>query len=205
MKDLFEKKDAILSAQNYGEFRRSLVASGCTRCALHLNRTQIVADRGNPEARVLFIGEAPGANEDLQGRAFVGRSGKLLDEMMAELGFDTEKDALIININKCRPPENRRPSGEEIAACAPFLEKQVSLVRPRIIALLGATALKGLFPDKKASSMSGQVGVFFEHPSRPSVKFIVLYHPAYILRDPRKKPLMREHLKLLTEAWKAAA
>src|SRR5207248_2587266 len=103
----------ILSATSYGEFKAALAASHCTQCDLHRCRTQIVIDRGNPEAKLLFIGEAPGENEDLQGKAFVGRAGKLLDAMLKELGFETDRDALIANVAKCRPPENRQPTPKE--------------------------------------------------------------------------------------------
>ncbi len=197
-----QTQNMILSAVKYNLFKNSLAASHCQRCPLHSQRAQIVVDRGDPSASVLFIGEAPGRNEDAQGKAFVGRAGKLLDEMLRELGFDTEKDALIANINKCRPPDNRRPTPEEVAACLPYLHKQIDLVAPKIIALLGATALKSLFPEKKSLAMSGEVGRFFDHGSRPEAKFIVLYHPAYILRDPRKKPLMKEHLTVLVKDWR---
>lgn len=194
--------ETILAPGTYAGFRDALVGSGCDRCPLAAGRTQIVPDRGNPGARLMFVGEAPGANEDLQGKAFVGRGGKLLDSLLAELGLNTDRDAIIVNICKCRPPENRRPKPDEVLACRPFLEKQVELVSPRFVGLLGATAVSGFFPEKKGLAMAGQVGAFFEDPSRPGAKFIALYHPAYILRDPRKKPLMKEHLKVLVDAWK---
>jgi len=193
----------ILVAKNYGEFRERLLRSDCDRCGLYRCRTQIVPDRGNPEAQVLFIGEAPGANEDLQGKAFVGRAGKLLDGMLKDLGFDTDRDALIINVAKCRPPDNRPPTPKEAATCLPYLKKQIELVQPKIIALLGATALKHITPEKKFS-MAEHVGKFFQHPLYPRAKFFALYHPAYILRDPRKKPVMGKHLKLLVQAWKGS-
>ena len=203
MPDLFDRtQNKILSAKSYAEFKRALVESNCVQCDLHKHRTQIVVDRGNPDAKVLFIGEAPGANEDLQGKAFVGRAGKLLDAMLKELGFDTDRDALIANVNKCRPPDNRRPTPKEAQTCLPFLRKQIDLMRPRLIALLGATALRHILPAKKDFSMAGEVGKFFNHDSCPEAKFLVLYHPAYILRDPRKKPLMQAHLQLLVEAWR---
>jgi DNA polymerase len=188
--------------QTYSVFKQSLAQSNCQKCPLALKRTNIVVDRGNPEAKVVMIGEAPGENEDLEGKAFVGRSGKLLDEMLMELGFDTNKDSLIINVAKCRPPENRRPTEAEALACRPYLEKQLCLVRPKIILLLGATALKHMVGDKKKSSMAGAVGNFFTHPGFPGIRLMVLYHPAYILRDPRKKPRMTEHLQTFVSEWK---
>ena len=195
-------QDEILSAKSYDEFKEALAGSHCRRCDLHRHRTQIVVDRGNPGAKVLFIGEAPGENEDLQGKAFVGRAGKLLDAMLKDRGFDTGRDALIANVSKCRPPRNRRPTPQEAQTCLPYLKKQIDLTRPRVIALLGATALKHMLPEKKDFSMGEQVGKFFEHSDYPQARFLVLYHPAYILRDPRKKPLMEAHLRLLVDAWK---
>ena len=196
-----DKAAVALSAGTYGAFKALLAASGCARCALSASRTQIVVDRGNSSARVLFIGEAPGEKEDLTGRAFVGRSGRLLDSMLKEAGFDTERDALIVNVAKCRPPKNRAPSKEEAGACRPFLKKQIDLVQPRLIALLGKTALTHILPEKKDLSMAEQAGRRFQHPDYPGTDLMVLFHPAYILRDPRKKPLMAGHLRALKEFW----
>jgi uracil-DNA glycosylase len=187
----------------YHRFKKDLLESGCELCGLCRGRTQIVVDRGDPSADVMIIGEAPGANEDLQGKAFVGRSGKLLDGMLRELGFDTEKDALIANVVKCRPPDNRPPKDDEAEACLPFLRKQIELVDPRMIVFLGATALKRLLPDRKAFSMKEQVGKVFRHPSLPGRDLLALYHPAYILRDPRKKTLMAGHLRSMVDLWSA--
>ena len=194
--DLFDgTRNKILEARTYAEFKEALTLSKCTRCPLSDSRTHIVVDRGNPTARVLMIGEAPGENEDRQGKAFVGRAGQLLDELMKGIGFDTNQDSLIINVVKCRPSENRAPKQEEVKACDPFLKKQLELVKPKIILLLGAVALKHVIPDKGEFSMEREAGTFFDHPAFPGVKFMVLYHPAFILRDPRKKPVMIEHLK----------
>ena len=189
----------------YKDFKDRLAGSGCSLCALSKGRTNIVVDRGNPEAKVLFIGEAPGRQEDLQGKAFVGRAGRLLDEMLREIGFDTDRDALIANVVKCRPPGNRAPKPEEVQKCLPFLKEQIEFVKPRLIVLLGATALKRLVPERKDLSMASQAGRCFKHPDFPGADLMVLFHPAYILRDPRKKPLMREHLKRLVEFWRSPA
>ncbi len=187
----------ILDAKTYADFKRALIDSQCTKCSLSQNRHNIVVDRGNPEAKVLMVGEAPGENEDLQGKAFVGRAGKLLDSMMLEVGIDTNQDTLIANVAKCRPPENRAPKQEEVDACMPFLKKQISLLKPNFIVLLGATAFRHLIRDKGDFKMAKEVGRPFTHPEYPGANLMVLYHPAYILRDPRKKPLMLEHLKTL--------
>ncbi|OGW85037.1 MAG: hypothetical protein A3C35_03950 [Omnitrophica bacterium RIFCSPHIGHO2_02_FULL_46_11] len=185
----------MLDVKTYAEFKQALAQSNCAKCALSDSRRHIVVDRGNPNAKVLMIGEAPGENEDLQGQAFVGRAGQLLDQLMNDIGFDTNRDSLIINVVKCRPPENRAPKQEEVNACRPFLQKQLALTKPKIILLLGAVALKHMIVDKKEFSMREEAGNFFDHPEFPGVKLMVLYHPAFILRDPRKKPVMIEHLK----------
>ena len=146
---------------------------------------------------MLIIGEAPGETEDLRGEAFVGRAGRLLDGMLKDLGFDTNQDALIANVVKCRPPENRAPKPEEAAACLPFLKRQIELADPALIVLLGATALKHILPGNRGFSMADQAGRCFQSPEYPGKDLMVLFHPAYILRDPRKRPLMEEHLKQL--------
>lgn len=192
----------VLSSSDYSTFKNRLVSSACSRCALSTGRTHIVVDRGNPSAKALFIGEAPGRNEDIQGKAFVGRSGKLLDSLLSEAGFETERDGLIINVVKCRPPKNRAPLPEEILACSEFLKKQIHLVDPKIMVFLGAVSLKHMLPEKRDSAMSGVVGRVFLDRSYPGIPMIALYHPAYILRDPRKRPLMKEHIAHFVETWK---
>jgi uracil-DNA glycosylase family 4 len=116
----------------------------CHRCGLAESRQQVVVGRGNPHARLLLIGEAPGAEEDASGMPFVGRAGKLLEQLLAEAGLDSERDLSIANVIKCRPPGNRKPSRVEIAACLPWLQRQIALQRPQLIGLLGATALEVL-------------------------------------------------------------
>lgn len=190
----------VLAAADYGEFRRLLGGSGCSKCGLAEGRTNIVIDRGNPGARLMLVGEGPGQQEDATGQAFVGRAGKLLDEIMAAVRLDTSKDMLIANVVKCRPPENRAPQAEEAKACIPYLKKQISLVRPECILLLGATAAKHLFPDRKAS-MEEQVGRFFTSPEHPGINFMLLYHPAFLLRDPRRKKDMWDHIRTFHRWW----
>lgn len=202
--NLFDiKQNKIFTAKTYPDFKTELLRSNCSKCALCESRTRIVPDRGNPEARVMIIGEAPGENEDLQGKTFVGRAGRLLDQMMKDAGFDTDQDSIIVNVVKCRPPENRAPKPDEVKACFPFLARQIELVKPRYILLLGATAMKRLFPEKKNFSMASQAGNFFTDPKYPDMELMVLFHPAYILRDPRKKPLMAEHIERFKLAWRS--
>ncbi len=201
--DLFDAKQTrVLENRTYADFKKALAASGCTQCALSQGRTNIVVDRGNPDAKVLFIGEAPGQNEDKQGRAFVGRAGRLLDDMLKTLSFDTDRDALIANVVKCRPPENRAPLPAEAAACRPYLQKQIDLVQPKIIVLLGASALRYILPEKKDFKMAEEVGRFFLNKRFPDTHLMVVYHPAYILRDPRKRPIMEQHLKRFCDLWR---
>jgi len=196
--DLFDDtRNKIVASPDYASFRKEFIDLGCKRCALSESRTQIVIDRGNPKARLMFIGEGPGENEDKQGLAFVGRAGKLMDQMMSEIGLDTNQDAIIVNVVKCRPPQNRAPREEEAAECMPYLRKQISLVAPRIIVLLGATALKHILKVKSVFSMEASAGKFFDHPNYPGTDLMVLYHPAYLLYDPRKRPVMAKHLSLL--------
>lgn len=196
--DLFDSgSNTILGATSYEDFKKRLEASGCTRCALHKSRTRIVVDRGNPAARIIVIGEGPGENEDREGKAFVGRAGQLFDQIMSAVGIDTNRDMLIVNVVKCRPPENRSPHGEEAASCLPFLKRQIDLVRPKVILLLGATALKHIDRTKSSFQMSDEAGKFFALPDYPAIQFMVLYHPAALLYNARLKPAMWEHAKSL--------
>lgn len=163
----------------------------CRACGLCETRTQVVFGVGNPDAEVLFIGEAPGANEDLQGEPFVGRGGKLLDEMLAMIGLDRTK-IYISNSVKCRPPENRDPLNTEKDACRGFLRRQVQLMRPKIIVCLGRiSAMELIKEDFKITREHGQ---FFD---RNGTLMMALYHPAALLRDPHKKPETFEDLKRL--------
>ena len=154
----------------------------CTRCVLHKQgRKQIVFGVGNPQAELMFIGEAPGADEDQQGEPFVGRAGQLLNNMISAMGIRRE-DVYIANIIKCRPPGNRTPERDECETCSPFLMRQIEVVRPRIIVALGAVAAKTLLGVNDAMiNLRGHIYDF------KSTKLAVTYHPAYLLRDPRQK------------------
>lgn len=187
----------VLAAESYGEFAGLLRDSECSRCALSEGRSRIVVDRGNPEARIMAVGEGPGEQEDLQGQAFVGRAGQLMDRLFADAGMDTARHLLIANVVKCRPPGNRAPRREEAESCLPYLEKQIALVKPRIILLLGATAVRHLFREKKTFTMKNEAGRIFSSPRYPETDLMILFHPAYLLRDPRKQPLFLEHLRVL--------
>ena len=155
---------------------------GCRACGLCETRTQVVFGVGDPRAEVLFIGEAPGANEDQQGEPFVGRAGKLLDDMLAMIGLRRE-NIYITNSVKCRPPENRDPLNTEKAACRGYLQRQLELMQPKIIVCLGRiSAMELIKEDFKITREHGQ---FFE---KNGVQMMALYHPAALLRDPRRKP-----------------
>ncbi len=184
-------------ATSYAAFRDALAASGCTLCPLCEGRKHIVVDRGSPDARVMAIGEGPGAEEDRAGRAFVGRAGRLLDSMLEEADIDPERDVLIANVVKCRPPKNRRPTDAEAHSCLPFLRRQIELVRPRVLVLLGATAVRHLLPGEGTGPLARRVGKFFVRPEYPGIELMALFHPAFILRDPRRRPEVVRHLKEL--------
>ena len=204
--ELFDRtQNDIFSAPDYKRFKELLAASRCKKCGLERGRKNIVVDRGNPSSGILVIGEAPGETEDNTGRAFVGRAGKLLDEIMRSVRLDTERDLLIANIVKCKPPANREPLKEEVNACLPYLRKQIELVRPRVILLLGAVALKHMIPGKTDFSMAEEAGRVFGVQEYPGINFMVLYHPAYLLYDPRKKKEMWEHVKGLERFLKESA
>jgi len=166
----------------------------CTRCRLHEGRTQGVVARGRPDAELMFIGEAPGAEEDRQGVPFVGRAGKLLDKMIVAMGLAPE-DVYITNIVKSRPPGNREPRADEIEACWPYLERQIELVRPRIICTLGRPASNTLLRTR--SSMGELRGRWFSYGGIP---VLPTYHPAYLLRSPRQKRGAWEDLRKIVLA-----
>ena len=153
----------------------------CTRCALHAGRHTIVFGVGNPAARLMFVGEGPGADEDAQGLPFVGRAGQLLNNMIAAMGLKRE-DCYIANVVKCRPPGNRTPEPEEANTCSPFLFRQIDVVRPQVLVALGATAATYLLGARQPlAGLRGRV-----HAYR-GMSLIVTYHPAFLLRDPRQK------------------
>jgi uracil-DNA glycosylase len=171
----------------------------CTRCKLHKQgRKQIVFGVGNPRAELMFVGEGPGADEDMQGEPFVGRAGQLLNNMIKAMGIRRE-DVYIANVVKCRPPGNRTPERDECETCSPFLMRQIAVIKPKVMVALGAVAAKNLLAMN--ASMSELRGRFYDFlptgarssdPSWQGTKLAVTYHPAFLLRDPRQKG----------EAWK---
>jgi uracil-DNA glycosylase len=171
----------------------------CTRCRLHKQgRKQIVWGVGTPNADLMFIGEAPGADEDTQGEPFVGRAGQLLTNMIKAMGL-TREQVYIANIIKCRPPNNRTPERDECETCSPFLMRQIATIKPKVIVALGAVAARTLLAiNDSMSNLRGRwyefhpAGVRSNDPNWSSAKLAVTYHPAFLLRDPRQKK----------EAWK---
>ena len=161
----------------------------CTRCPLHQGRTNIVHTEGNRHARLMFVGEAPGADEDAQARPFVGRAGQLLTKIIESIGFKRE-DVLIGNVNRCRPPGNRPPTPEEASMCKPFLLREIAAVQPEVIVVLGNTAMRNLLDIKQGiTKVRGQFQDYH------GVKVMPTFHPAYLLRDPSKKKETWEDLK----------
>ena len=173
---------AVLNAETYSEFRRRLRESDCQRCALAAGRRHIVVDRGNPDAAIIAIGEAPGVREDAEGIAFCGRAGRKLDELFAAEGLSTDQHLLLVNVVKCRPPAKRPPLREEETRCQPFLERQLSFSPARFIALMGTTALRHFAPERRG--LSAHLGRFFRLPEWPGREFLTLHHPAHVLGKP---------------------
>jgi DNA polymerase len=160
---------------------------GCRRCGLGSSRTQVVVSRGNPQAPLMVIGEGPGAQEDEQGKPFVGRSGQLLDRMLESVGIDSNRDAYVCNIVKCRPPENRKPTALEMAACRPWLDQQIALVDPPVILLAGATAVEGLLGIKGGITKLRGQWRRGEGGSLEGRWLMPILHPSYLLRNASKE------------------
>ncbi|MDX6694754.1 MAG: uracil-DNA glycosylase [Blastocatellia bacterium] len=161
----------------------------CVRCPLHATRKHIVNSEGNRQARLMFIGEAPGADEDMQARPFVGRAGQLLNKIIEAIGLKRE-DVMIGNVNRCRPPQNRTPTLAEAATCKPFLLREIMIIKPEIIVVLGNTAMKNLLDTKEG--ITKLRGTFQDYQG---IKVMPTFHPAYLLRDPSKKREAWEDMK----------
>ena len=156
----------------------------CQKCPLSKTRTNVVFSDGKPNSNIVLIGEAPGANEDLQGKPFVGRAGQLLDKIFESVGLSREKDIYICNTLKCRPPENRDPLPEEKKACRFYLDEQLRILKPKIILLCGRVALTSFLPD--AGAISKIRGKWFDGPH--GSKMMPIFHPSYLLRNPIARP-----------------
>jgi len=165
----------------------------CTRCPLHLERTHVVHTEGNRKARLMFVGEAPGADEDILARPFVGRAGQLLTKIIEAIGLKRE-EVLIGNVNRCRPPGNRAPTTEEATTCKPYLLREIAIVQPKVIVVLGNTAMKNLLDTREG--ITRLRGRFQEYQG---IKVMPTFHPAYLLRDPSKKRETWEDLKMVRD------
>ena len=176
---LFESLDRV-EGETLEQIREAM--GECTRCKLHKGRTKIVFGAGNPKADLVFVGEGPGHDEDIQGLPFVGRAGQLLNQMIEAMGLHRD-DVYICNIVKCRPPENRTPEKDEIATCSPFLLRQLAVIAPEVIVCLGNVAAQTMLGTKK--SISHFRGQWFDFRGS---RLLATYHPAYLLRNPNAKP-----------------
>ncbi|MDF2698105.1 MAG: Uracil-DNA glycosylase, family 4 [Labilithrix sp.] len=163
--------------------------ASCTKCGLHETRTNTVFSRGNPEAKLCFVGEAPGADEDAQGEPFVGRAGQLLDRMIVAMGLDPAKDVYVCNIIKCRPPGNRRPEPDEVATCIPYLHEQLAKIAPTVIVALGNTSVAALLGTKLGiTKVRGSWKLY-----RGKIPVMPTYHPSYLLRpSPQQSEAKRQ-------------
>jgi DNA polymerase len=168
----------------------------CTKCELSKNRTNVVFGVGNPDADLMFVGEAPGYYEDAQGEPFVGKAGQLLTKIIESIGMK-RGDVYIANILKCRPPDNRNPNANEIVMCSPHLIRQIEIIRPKIICALGTFAAQRLLDTKEA--IGKLRGRFFEYQS---TKLLATYHPAYLLRNPDDKKKVWADIKKVRDFLK---
>ena len=184
------------------EIRQS--CASCYKCPLGQLRTNSVFSDGVPNSKLMLIGEAPGYNEDMQGKPFVGRAGQLLDKIFASVGLSREKNVYICNTLKCRPPENRDPLPDEKVACRVYLDKQIEILKPRIILLCGKVALTSFLPQ--ATGITRVRGQWFDGPY--GSKMMPIFHPSYLLRNPIARPgspkaLMWDDIREIKRAYDA--
>jgi DNA polymerase len=174
----------------------------CRKCPLGELRTNAVPGEGNPKARILFVGEGPGEDEDAQGRPFVGRAGQLLDRIIKACGLE-RSDVFIANVLKCRPPENRDPRPDEIINCLPYLQQQIEIINPEVIVALGAHAARTLLnTNKSIGQLRGQFHEYYPGIGRPPIKLMATYHTAYLLRNysqENRRRVWEDMKKVLTE------
>lgn len=171
--------------------------AACENCRLCHSRTNVVPGEGNPMAELMFIGEGPGAEEDRQGRPFVGAAGELLTRIIVAMQFARE-EVWIGNIVKCRPPQNRQPEADEMAACLPYLRRQLGVIRPKVIVTLGKTALMGLLPEHARTGITKLRGTWLEYQGIP---LMPTFHPAYLLRSPAQKKFVWEDMQAVMKVF----
>ena len=181
-----------------GDLQRLAVV--CEKCRLSRTRTQVVYGVGNPRADLMFVGEAPGRDEDIQGKPFVGRAGQLLTDIIKAMKL-TRDDVYIANVIKCRPPENRNPEADELEECRPFIRRQIEIIQPKVIVTLGRIALQSLM--ERGYAISGARGQWLDFHG---IKVMPTYHPAYLLRTPSaKKDVWADMKKVMAELSSASA
>ena len=190
---LDQKKNNYTDVDSLSKFYT--IIKNCTKCALSKSRTNLVFGKGNVNADIVFVGEAPGKNEDLQGEPFVGRSGKLLDKILEAINLSRD-DVYILNVLKCRPPENRDPLSSEVEKCEPFLQKQLSLLRPKLIVALGRISAITLLKTKDSlMNMRNKIHKY------QGIDLMVTYHPAALLRNPNFKKHAWEDFKFIRDKY----
>ncbi len=189
--ETFQKDRRRLLEEHFSSFKN------CTKCELHRSRSQVVFGDGNPYSPIVFVGEAPGEEEDIQGRPFVGRAGRYLNSKIEEILGLKREEVYITNVCKCRPPGNRKPTPSEINACFPYLKRELDIIKPKVICCLGATAGEGILGKK--FSITKVRGNFYPYPYDPKIKVLLTYHPAYILRNPSADKDFVEDLNKLKE------
>jgi DNA polymerase len=201
MSDLALLNDGVLDLNRVESLEElKTLALECRRCCLRSGCSGVVFGEGSLRARLMLIGEGPGADEDRLGRPFVGKAGQLLDRMLSAIGLERFQHTYIANVVKCRPPGNRTPGFDEARACLPWLVKQILLISPAIIILLGSTAVKNLIdPQASITAMRGQWLT-----SRSGIKIMPTFHPAALLRDPAKKRPVWEDLQKVRDLYNAS-
>jgi len=198
-----QQEDNMADTEKVAELKKIAEEAGrCRKCELGSLRTNAVPGEGNPNARIMFVGEGPGADEDAQGRPFVGRAGQLLDKVITAMGLK-RNDVFIGNILKCRPPENRDPRADEIINCLPYLQRQIEIINPEIIVALGAHAARTLLnTTKPIGQLRGQFHEYYAGLGSPPIKLMATYHTAYLLRNysqENRKRVWEDMQKVLTE------
>lgn len=198
-----KNREQLISQLDWPELKT--MVKDCTACKLRAGCTQTVFGVGDEKADWLFVGEGPGADEDAQGEPFVGQAGKLLDNMLAAIKLKRGRNVYIANIVKCRPPGNRTPETDEVATCFPYLQRQIELIRPRLIVALGKTAATSLLGrDETLASLRGNLHRYRLKDAR-DIPLIVTYHPAYLLRTPMDKAKAWQDLCLAVETMGSLA
>ena len=188
-----KKKNNFSQPANTNLQTLNIIIKNCKKCKLHETRINTVFGEGSANAKVMIIGEAPGKDEDISGKPFVGRAGKLLTEILSSINLE-RKDIFITNTVKCRPPENRNPHDHEIKSCSGYLDEQIKLVNPKVIVLLGKIAANRILNiDEPISNLRGKKYFIKEN----NIPIIVFYHPAYLLRSPLQKSKAWEDLKFM--------